>query len=72
MDVKGVGQQRVPVIERIEFSGNAVLVLKLLVEKQLGVELEFEVVTAQVLHVVFNHNLDSLSCGATQRVYFPS
>lgn len=71
-DLKGVRQQRVPVIECVEFSCNAVLVLELLVEKQLRVELEFEVVATQVLHVVFDHNLDSLSCGTTQKGFiFP-
>lgn len=70
-NVEGVRQQRMPVIECVEFRGNAVLILELLVEKQLWVELEFEVVTAQVLHVVFDHYLDRLSCCTTERIYFP-
>lgn len=68
-DVEGVGQQGVPVVERVEFSGNAVLILELLVEEELGVELEFEVVTAQVLHVVLDHDLDGLSCCTTQSLF---
>lgn len=65
-DLEAVRQQGVPVIECVEFGCNAVLVLELLIEKQLRVELEFEVVATQVLHVVFDHNLDRLPCGTTQ------
>jgi len=60
--LEGVRQQWVPVVERIELGCNAVLVLKSLVEQQLGIKLEFEVVAAQVLHIVLNNNLDCLSC----------
>lgn len=62
MDLEGVGQKRVPVVESVEFGCNAVLVLKSLVEQQLRIELEFEVVAAQVLHIVLDNDLDCLSC----------
>lgn len=62
LDVKGVGQQRMPVIKYVELCRDAVLVLELFAEEQLGVKLEFEMIAAQVLHIVFYHNLDGLSC----------
>lgn len=62
LDVEGVGHQRVPVVKSVELRCDAVLILELLVEEQLRVELELEVVAAQMLHVVLDHNLDGLSC----------
>lgn len=62
VNLKGIGQEWMPVIECVELRGDPVLVLELLAEKQLRVELEFEVIATQVLHVVFNHNLNGLSC----------
>lgn len=44
VDLECVRQKRVPVVESVEFSCNSVLVLKSLVEQQLGIKLEFEVV----------------------------
>lgn len=63
MDLESVRQKRVPVVESVELSCDSVLVLKPLVEQQLGIELEFEVVATQVLHIVLNNDLDCLSCG---------
>lgn len=60
-DVKTVRHQRVPVVQGIEFRCDAVLILKTFLEQQLWVKLELEVIAAQVLHVVFDHNLDGLS-----------
>lgn len=60
-DVKTVRHQWVPVVERVEFRGDAVLILETFLEQQLWVKLELEVIAAQVLHVVFDHNLDGLS-----------
>lgn len=68
-DLEAVRQQGVPVIECVEFGCDAVLILELLVEQQLRVELEFEVVATQVLHIVFDHNLDSLPCCTTQSLF---
>lgn len=62
VDVEGVGQQRVPVVQGVELSCDAVLVLEPLVEQQLRVKLQLEVVPTQVLHVVLYNNLDCLSC----------
>ncbi len=62
LNVEGIRHQRVPVVQGVELRRNAVLVLEALVEEQLGVKLELEVISAQVLHVVLDHNLDGLSC----------
>lgn len=67
MYLESVRQKWVPVVESIEFSCNSVLVLKSLVEQQLRIELEFEVVATQVLHVVLNNNLDCLSCWSVKQ-----
>lgn len=61
LDVKTVGHQWVPVIQGVEFGCDAVLVLEMLLEQQLWVKLELEIIAAQVLDVVFDHNLDGLS-----------
>ena len=63
LDVEGLGHQRMPVVQGVELGGDAVLVLEALVEQQLRVELELEVVAAQVLHVILDHDLDGLACG---------
>lgn len=62
MDLEGVRQQWVPVVEGVELSCNAVLVLKPLVEQQLRVKLQLEVVPTQVLHIILYNDLDCLSC----------
>lgn len=62
LDVKTVGHQWVPVVQGVEFGRDAVLVLEPLFEQQLRVKLELEVIAAQVLDVVFDHNLDGLAC----------
>lgn len=61
MYLESVRQKWVPVVKSIEFSCNSVLVLKSLAKQQLRIELEFEVVTTQVLHIVLNNYLDCLS-----------
>lgn len=61
LDVKAVGHQRVPVVQRVEFGRDAVLVLEALLEQQLRVKLELEMIAAQVLDVVFYHNLNGLA-----------
>lgn len=61
LNVKCVRHQWVPVVQGVELGCNAVLVLEALVEQQLWVKLELEVIAAEVLHVVFYHNLDGLS-----------
>lgn len=65
LDVKTVRHQRVPVVQGVEFGCDAVLVLETLLEQQLRVKLELEVIAAQVLDVVFDHNLDGLSYKVT-------
>lgn len=62
MDLEGVRQQWVPVVEGVELGCDAVLVLKPLVEQQLRVKLQLEVVPTQVLHIILYNNLDCLSC----------
>lgn len=70
LDVESIRHQRVPVVQGVELGCNAVLVLEALVEQQLGVELELEVVAAQVLHVVLDDNLDGLACRTSVRSRF--
>lgn len=62
VDLEGIGQQWVPVVQGVELGCDAVLVLELLVEQQLGVKLQLEVVPTQVLHIVLYNDLDRLSC----------
>lgn len=62
LNVESIRHQWVPVVQGVELGCNAVLVLEALVEEQLGVKLELEVISAQVLHVVLDNNLDGLSC----------
>lgn len=50
-----------PVVQGVELRCNAVLVLETLVEEQLRIKLEFKVIATQMLHVVFNNNLDGLT-----------
>lgn len=59
-DEEVVGHQRVPVVELVELHGDAVLVLELHPEDELGVELQPQVVPAEVLDVVLNDDLDGL------------
>lgn len=61
LDLKVVRHQRVPVIQSVEFRRDAVLVLKALTEEKLWVKLELEVVAAQVLNVVLDHDFDGLT-----------
>lgn len=67
VDLEGVGQQRVPVVEGVELGCNAILVLELLVEQQLRVKLQLEVVPTQVLHIVLYNDLDCLSCWTKEK-----
>lgn len=61
LDMKTVRHQWVPVVQGVEFGCDAVLVLEALLEQQLRVKLELKMIAAQVLDVVFDHNLDGLS-----------
>lgn len=60
VDEKAVGHQRVPVVEVAELHGDTVAVLETLIEEQGGIELQLQQVTAQLLHVLFNDNVDDL------------
>lgn len=61
LDLKCVRHQRVPVVQCVELRCDAVLILELLAEEELGVKLKLEVVAAQVLNVVLNHDFDGLT-----------
>ncbi len=61
LNMESIRHQRMPVIQGVELRRDTVLVLEALVEQQLGVKLELEVVAAQMLHVVLDHNLDGLT-----------
>lgn len=60
---EAVRYQRVPVVEVAELQSDAVAVLETCVEEQGGIELELEQVTTQMLHVLFNYNVDYFSWG---------
>jgi len=59
-DVDGGGHERVPVVQVVELGGDPVLVLEGLPEEELRPEEELVVVAAEVLHVVFDHDLDRI------------
>lgn len=61
LNVETVRHQRMPVVQGVELGCDAVLVLEALVEQQLRVELEFEVISTQVLNIVLDHNFDGLA-----------
>lgn len=51
-----------PVVERVKLGGDPILILESLVEEKLRIELELEVVAAQVLHVILDYDLDGFPC----------
>lgn len=55
VDDKGVGHQRVPVVEVAELQSDAVPVLEVGIEEQGGIELQLQHVAAEVLHVLLDH-----------------
>lgn len=61
LDLKVVGHQWMPVIQSVELSCNAILVLEALIEEKLRVKLELEVVPTQVLNIVLDYNFDGLT-----------
>ena len=67
LDDEGVGHQPVPVIELIELHCDAIPVLELRPKQQLGVELEAQVVPAEVLDIVFNDDLNGLPWAGGER-----
>lgn len=60
IDKKAVGHQWVPVVEVAELQSNAVAVLETRVEQQRGIELQLQQVTTQMLHVLFDYDVDYL------------
>lgn len=67
LDDEGVRHQPVPVIELVELHRDAIPVLELPPEQQLGVKLEAQEVPAEVLDVVFNDDLDGLPWAGGER-----
>lgn len=53
-----------PVVKVAEFQSDAVTVLDTLIEKQSGVERQLEEITTQMLHILFNYDVNYLSCEA--------
>lgn len=51
-----------PVIQVVELHGDAVAVLELGSEQQFRVKLELQEVATQLLHVLFNDDLDGFTC----------
>lgn len=48
-------------VQRVELGGDAVLILEPLVEQERRVELQFEMITAQVLDVILDHDLNGFT-----------
>lgn len=61
LNLKHVRHQRVPVVQRVEFRCDTVLILEPLAEEELRVELELEVVATQVLNVFLNDDFNCLT-----------
>lgn len=70
VDEKAVGHQWVPVIELAELQGDAVTVLKARVEEQGGVKFQLQHVAAQLLHVLFDYNLDDLTWRRGENIFY--
>lgn len=58
VDEEAVGHQRVPVVELAELQSDAVAVLETLAKEQRRIELQLKQVAAQMLHVVFDDDVD--------------
>lgn len=56
-----VRHEWVPVVQLVKLHRDAILVLELCVEEQGWIELQLQVVAAQVLHVVFDHDPNSFT-----------
>lgn len=61
IDLEAVRHERVPVVKLTELHRNPVLVLKLWGEQQRGIKVELQPVTAQMLHIVLDHNTNGLT-----------
>lgn len=58
VDEEAVGHQRVPVVEVAELQSDAVAVLETLAKEQRRIELQLKQVAAQMLHVIFDDDVD--------------
>lgn len=61
LDVEVIWHKRVPVVKGVKLRGDPVLVLKTLVEEELWIKFKLKVVAAQMLHILLNYDLDSLT-----------
>lgn len=62
IDEKAVRHQWVPVVEVAELQSDAVAVLETLFEEQRGIKLQLQQITAQMLHILFDYDVDYLPC----------
>lgn len=61
IDKEAVRHQGVPVVKVDKLHSNAIAVLELLFEEQGGIKLQLEQITAQLLHIFFNYDLNCFS-----------
>lgn len=50
-----------PVVKSVELRRDPVLVLETLIEEKFGIKLELKVVSAEMLHIIFNNDFDRLT-----------
>lgn len=61
IDEEAVRHQGVPVVKVDKLHSDAIAVLELLFEEQGGIKLQLEQITAELLHVFFNYDLNCFS-----------
>lgn len=59
---EAVRHQWVPVVKVAELQSDAVTVLDALIEKQRGIERQLEEIATQMLHILFDYDVDYLPC----------
>lgn len=64
---EAVRHQWVPVVKVAELQSDAVTVLDTLIEKQRGIERQLEEIAAQMLHILFDYDVDYLPCETKMR-----
>lgn len=58
---EAVGHQSMPVVELAELQRDTVPILEVGVKQQRGIKFQLEQVSAEVLHILFNHNFYRLT-----------
>lgn len=69
IDDEVVRHQRVPAVELTELQSDAIAVLERHSEQQRRIKLQFQEITAKVLHIIFNYNGDDLTFKVKEIIY---